>query len=110
MQRTTTHYVISKRHMLLLEERGKGQILPSDLLTFDQPPISHQICELLLCLMASSGEEARRCGISDSNSVNQVKGKQQTCLFTNGENIIFLPSTQAFQYTDIHWSPLIGEA
>lgn len=49
-------------------------------------------------------------GFLREGSKNQVKGKQQTCLFTNGENIIFLPSTQAFQYTDIHWSPLIGEA
>lgn len=77
MQRTTTDYVISKRHMLVLEERGKGQILPNYLLlTFYQPHIPHQICELLLCLMASLGEEARRRGILDSSNVNQVKGKQ----------------------------------
>lgn len=57
-----------------------------------------------------SGEGVRRHTIKDIETGSQIKGKQQTQLFNNGENIIYpLSSTQAvFQFFNIVFLLLIG--
>lgn len=57
-----------------------------------------------------SGEGVRRHTIKNIETGSQIKGKQQTQLFNNGENIIYPPSsTQAvFQFFNIVLLLLIG--
>lgn len=49
------------------------------------------------------GKLGRRHGINITDISSQIKGKQQTLLFSNGESLIYsLPRTQdAFQTIDI---------
>lgn len=55
-------------------------------------------------LTAPSGEQVRRCNISGPDTRNQVKGKQQTRLFSNGENLIY-PSLVRHDQDHWHWFP-----
>lgn len=55
------------------------------------------------------GEGVRRCEVNDIDAGSPGKGYiQQTHLFSNEENFINPPSSQAVQSVDIVWLPFIG--
>lgn len=59
-------------------------------------------------LMSSGKGGWRRSDVNDMDIGSRVKGIQQTCLFSDRENLLYLPSTQAFLSVDITWSPLFS--
>lgn len=52
--------------------------------------------------MVSFGKGVSRHGVNDIDIRSQVKGKEKTRLFSNRENIIYLPSTQMFDLLTLH--------
>lgn len=64
--------------------------------------VRNHLDQVLLGPKGSSGEGARRYSVNGIDIGNQVKGKQQTHLFSNGETLIYSPSTRpASQSGDI---------
>ena len=69
---------------------------------------SAEKCLSCWVLMASWGQGMRRHPVNDIDVRGQVKWKEKTLLFSNGENLLYPSSTQMFQSVCIAGLPLIG--